>query len=417
MASAGGAIAAEADAVDAAGGSRAVPTQLDAMLVTGTRASNRTQFETLAPVDVFTKEDIRSVESTDLKDVLAQLVPSFVVQRLPMADGQVFVRPATLRGLSPDQTLVLVNGRRFHRSALLGNRGAQAADLAQIPTSAIKRIEVLRDGASAQYGSDAIAGVINIILEDGPGSEITAGYSQYAQGDGASRDFSVRTGWSLGDYGSLVLFAESSNSDATSRTRQRPDAIAFQAAHPELDVPNPVQRWGQPELESRRVGFNVKVHANDTLELYAFGLYSHSDGVSDFNWRNPDTTTGAYRTTAIFPGWNLRSLYPVGFSPQYGNVQNDLQLVGGLRGEITPKLRWDVSASYGRNAIDYRLKNSINASLGPASPTDFDLGRLTQTEKSANADFNYEWDVAALSADQRRLRWRVPPGNLPGARR
>ncbi len=121
-----------------------------------------------------------------------------------------FVRPATLRGLSPDQTLVLVNGRRFHRSALLGNRGAQAADLAQIPTSAIKRIEVLRDGASAQYGSDAIAGVINIILEDGPGTEITAGYSQYAQGDGASRDFSARTGWSLGDYGSLVLFAESS---------------------------------------------------------------------------------------------------------------------------------------------------------------------------------------------------------------
>ncbi|MGM3213333.1 TonB-dependent receptor plug domain-containing protein, partial [Klebsiella pneumoniae] len=149
----------------------------------GTRASNRTQFETLAPVDVFSKEDIRSVQSTDLKDVLAQLVPSFVVQRLPMADGQVFVRPATLRGLSPDQTLVLVNGRRFHRSALLGNRGAQAADLAQIPTSAIKRIEVLRDGASAQYGSDAIAGVINIILEDGPGTEITAGYSQYAQGD------------------------------------------------------------------------------------------------------------------------------------------------------------------------------------------------------------------------------------------
>ena len=158
-----------------------------------------------------------------------------------------------------------------------------------------------------------------------------------------------------------------------------------------------MQRWGQPELESRRVGFNMKANASDALELYAFGLYSHSDGVSDFNWRNPDTTTGAYRTTVIFPGWNLRSIYPVGFSPQYGNVQNDLQLVGGLRGEITPKLRWDVSASYGRNAIDYSLKNSINASLGPASPTDFDLGRLTQTEKNANADVNYEWDVAALT--------------------
>jgi iron complex outermembrane receptor protein len=107
------------------------------VIVTGTRSSNRTQFDTLAPVDVFTREEIAAVESSDLNDVLAQLVPSYVVQRLPMADGQVFVRPATLRGLSPDQTLVLVNGRRFHRSALLGARGAQAPDLAQIPTSAI----------------------------------------------------------------------------------------------------------------------------------------------------------------------------------------------------------------------------------------------------------------------------------------
>src|SRR5690606_34994274 len=116
--------------------------------------------------------------------VLAQLVPSYVVQRLPMADGQVFVRPATLRGLSPDQTLVLVNGKRFHRSAFLGARGSQAADMAQIPTSAIKRIEVLRDGASAQYGSDAIAGVINIILDDTAGGEINAQHSQYGENDG-----------------------------------------------------------------------------------------------------------------------------------------------------------------------------------------------------------------------------------------
>lgn len=373
-------------------------TQLDTLLVTGTRAANRTQFDTLAPVDVFSKEDIQAVESNDLKDVLAQLVPSFVVQRLPMADGQVFVRPATLRGLSPDQTLVLVNGRRFHRSALLGSRGAQAADLAQIPSSAVKRIEVLRDGASAQYGSDAIAGVINILLEDEAGSEVTVGYSRYAQGDGGSREVSARTGVTLGDYGSLVLFAESSNADVTSRTRQRADAIAFQAAHPELDVPDPVQRWGQPDLESRRAGFNLKAAASDTLELYAFGLYGHSDGVSDFNWRNPDTTAGAYRTTPIFPGWNLRDIYPVGFSPQYANEQDDLQLVGGMRGELTADLRWDVSASYGRNEIDSRLGNAINASLGPLSPTDFYLGRLSQTEKNVNADFNYAWEVPALAS-------------------
>ena len=299
------ALAAGNDGQDAAA---PATTQLDAMLVTGTRAANRTQFDTLAPVDVFSKEEIQSVASTDLKDVLAQLVPSFVVQRLPMADGQVFVRPATLRGLSPDQTLVLVNGRRFHRSALLGGRGAQGADLAQIPSSAVKRIEVLRDGASAQYGSDAIAGVINLILEDEAGSEVSVGYSRYAQGDGGSRDVKARTGFQLGQYGGLVVFAESSNSDATSRTRQRPDAIAFQAAHPELEVPDPVQRWGQPDLESLRAGFNLKAFASDSTEIYAFGLYGRSEGVSDFNWRNPDTTTGAYRSTPIFPGWNLRDI-------------------------------------------------------------------------------------------------------------
>ena len=134
-----------ATATAAGADAAAQPTTLDAMIVTGTRGSNRTQFDTLAPVDVFSQGEIQAVESTDLSDVLAQLVPSFVVQRLPMADGQVFVRPATLRGLSPDQTLVLVNGRRMHRSALLGSRGAQGPDLSQIPTSAIKRIEVLRD--------------------------------------------------------------------------------------------------------------------------------------------------------------------------------------------------------------------------------------------------------------------------------
>lgn len=144
---------------------------LDEVIVTGTRAAERTVFETLAPVDLLTDAAIESSISSDLTDVLAQLVPSYNVQRLPMADGQVFVRPATLRSLSPDQTLVLLNDKRFHRSALLGSRGAQGPDLSQIPTSAIGRVQVLRDGASAQYGSDAIAGVINIILDESTGFE------------------------------------------------------------------------------------------------------------------------------------------------------------------------------------------------------------------------------------------------------
>lgn len=372
------------------------PGAQQSVIVTGTRGANRTQFDTMAPVDVFNREDIAAVESSDLNDVLAQLVPSYVVQRLPMADGQVFVRPATLRGLSPDQTLVLVNGRRFHRSALLGSRGAQAPDLAQIPTSAIKRIEVLRDGASAQYGSDAIAGVINIILDDSVDTELSLRSSQYVEGDGTSYEFNAKTGFAVGAAGRVTVFAELGQSDPTSRTRQRADAIAFQAAHPELSVPNPVQRWGQPELENKRVGFNATFALSDDTVLYGHGLYGVSDGVSDFNWRNPDTTTGAYKVATVFPGWDLRSIYPVGFSPAYRNQQDDLQLVAGVRGRFSDIFGWDLSASFGRNRIDYELANSINASLGPQSPTTFYLGQLGQEEKIVNAAFNYEWAVGAL---------------------
>jgi len=387
-----------ADSATAVAGEVAAPTTLDAMIVTGTRGSNRTQFDTLAPVDVFSREEIQAIESTDLSDVLAQLVPSFVVQRLPMADGQVFVRPATLRGLSPDQTLVLVNGRRMHRSALLGSRGAQGPDLSQIPTSAIKRIEVLRDGASAQYGSDAIAGVINIILDDSIGSEFTLGVSEYAEGDGSGRRFGARTGVGLGQAGVLSLFLDYDSSDATSRSRQRPDAIAFQNAHPELQVPDPVQRWGQPDLENRRLGFNLKLPFGQTAEAYAHGLYNSGEGISDFNWRNPDGTASVYKPTVVFPGWDVRSLYPTGFSPKYGSDYDDLQLVAGVRGQFTPDLSWDVSGSYGRNRIEYTLDESINASLGPASPTSFYLGRLSQVEKNVNADFVYGLPLAVLAA-------------------
>ena len=389
-----------------------------AVIVTGTRASNRTQFDTLAPVDVFSREEIAAVESSDLNDVLAQLVPSYVVQRLPMADGQVFVRPATLRGLSPDQTLVLVNGKRFHRSAFLGGRGAQAADMAQIPTSAVKRIEVLRDGASAQYGSDAIAGVINIILDDSLGGQINAQHGQYSEGDGKSNTVRASYGFGLGDTGRLNLFAEAADSDATSRTRQRPDAIAFQAAHPELNVPNPVQRWGQPELESQRVGYNATFGLGGDTQAYSYALFGRSEGTSDFNWRNPDTSGSVYNITPAFPGWDVRSRFPLGFSPQYTNEQDDLHLLGGVRGQFTPDLSWDLSASYGRNRIDYGLHNGINASLGPASPTSFDLGRLTQEEKLVNANFNYAWNLAALAqpvnvgfgAEYRNERYGVQAG-------
>lgn len=389
---------AQTDLPASAGADASATTDLDTIIVTGTRGSARTQFDTMAPIDVFTAEDVRAVESDDLNDILAQLVPSFVVQRLPMNDGLVFVRPATLRALSPDHTLVLVNGRRFHRSAMLGSRGAQGPDLSQIPASAIKRIEVLRDGAAAQYGSDAIAGVINIILDDSPGGVFALNASEYGEGDGTALGGELGYGFTLGDRGSLRLFAEHHSSDPTSRSRQRPDAIAFQQAHPELDVPDPVQRWGQPELDSTRAGFNLDLTLGGYTRLYGHGLYGRSDGTTDFNWRNPDTNSELFRQTDVFPGFDLRAIYPVGFSPQYGNESEDLQLLAGVRGVLGESLGWDASVSHGYSSIDYTLANSINGSLGPDSPTSFYLGNLEQKETNFNLDFVYGWQLDALAA-------------------
>lgn len=369
---------------------------LDRVIVTGTRETGRTEFESLAPVDVFSGTQIEGSASAEFGDVLAQLVPSFSVQRLPLADGQVFVRPASLRNLSPDQTLVLINGKRLHRSALLGSRGSQAPDFGQIPSSAIKRVEVLRDGASALYGSDAIAGVINVILKDEPGLEGFAQYGSYYEGDGVNYRVGGQGGLRLGEAGFLAGGAEWSSSDPTSRTRQRPDAITFQAANPALIVPNPVQRWGQPELEALRANLNFAYDLTPAIGAYGFATYGQGEGDSDFNWRNPSATGSVFNASTAFPGFSARSIYPVGFSPLFGQEDEDYQLSAGLRGDAGDLLTWDLSASYGANQIDYRIANTINASLGPASPLEFNLGSLAQREFNLNADFVYKLALSGL---------------------
>lgn len=387
------------------------------IIVTGTREASRTQFETLAPVDVLNERTLDASTSNELVDALAQVVPSFQVQRLPMADGQVFVRPATLRNLSPDQTLVLINGRRLHRSAHIGSRGAQAADLAQIPSYAIKRIEVLRDGASAQYGSDAIAGVVNIILDDRIGYATMVQVSQYYEGDGLAYRVAGQGGFEIGDGGFITITGEWAQSEITSRTRQRPDAIAFQAANPTLDVPNPVQRWGQPELESTRFAFNAGLPLVAETELFAFGTYGQGQGLSDFNWRNPDSTGNVYNPSTVFPGWDFRTIYPTGFTPRLGQEHEDYQLVGGARG-VMGKFTWDVSASYGSNETRHTLSETLNASLGPDSPTHFYLGQLAQREFNLNADFSYQLSLGlanpvnlAFGVERREETYEVSAGD------
>ena len=405
--------------------------EVDALIVTGTRRADRTVFDSAAPVDVVSAGALDTVASANIMDKLVSNVPSFNAQRLPTSDGQQFVRPATLRGLSADQTLVLVNGKRRHRSAFLGTRGAQAPDLTQIPNFAISRIEVLRDGASAQYGSDAIAGVINIILDEKPGVAAFSQVSQYYAGDGLTVQGGVRAGMELGQGGHLVGTLSYTDSEETSRTRQRADAIAFQAANPTLNVPNPVQKWGQPDWTLYRLAVDAALPLSDNFELYGFATYTNSTGDNDFNWRNPSTDTSYKLAPAVFPGWDLRSVYPTGFSPRFGQDEVDYQVNGGLRGTAAG-FHWDVSAGFGRDEIKYFLNNSINASFGPQSPRSFKPGTLIQEENNLNLDVTRElafgWLASpanlAFGAERReeqyeikagdRYSWDVGPGAAAG---
>jgi iron complex outermembrane receptor protein len=391
---------------------------MERVIVTGTRSSEKTVFDSSAPIDLISAGELSSTVSEDLSDTLAQIVPSYKIQRLPMADGQVFVRPATLRGLSPDHTLVLINGKRRHRTALLGGNGAQSPDLAQIPSSAIKRIEVLRDGASAQYGSDAIAGVINIILDDGADLQGFAQYSEYSEGDGENIRAGIKGGTKVGAEGFVTTSFEYSNAEKTSRSRQRPDAIQFAADHPEVNVPNPVQNWGQPETEVFRLALNSGLDTQIGL-VYLFATYGWGEGVSDFNWRNPDSTS-AFNLTSVFADFDLRDIYPAGFSPQFGQEDNDQALNFGIKGTMPNNLDWDLSAGFGQNNIDYNMSNSINASLGPVSPTDFNIGELVQNETNLNADFNMLWSSPmlyeaaniAFGLEYRKETYEIKAGDL-----
>ena len=357
----------------------------DKVIVTGTRAQGRTVFEALAPIDVISSDELGQTASDELLDGLAQSLPTFNAFRLPLNDGNIFNRPNALRGLSSDMTLILVNGKRRHRSAFLETSRGQPTDLSQIPVTSIGQVEVLRDGASAQYGSDAIGGVINVILEDTPETSAFAQVGEYFEGDGDAWRTGLQTG-STWEGDSFAVFGfEAFHSDPTSRSVQRADALAFQEDNPDIRLPDPVQRWGQPEREGWRLGLNSVLAASDHTEAYAFGTFGLSQGISDFNWRNPDVSS-AYASSEAFPEYDLRDFYPAGFTPRFGQEEADLSIYAGLRSDRDTTFQWDASLGYGGNRIDYILNNSINASLGPESPRDFRPGHLQQSEIMLNLD-------------------------------
>jgi iron complex outermembrane receptor protein len=379
------------------------------VVVTGTRRSDRTVENSPSPIDVIGGDALARQSFADMTDVLRTQVVSLNTQRFVTNDGAVLSRPFTLRGLPPDQTLVLMNGKRWHRGATIqfsrvpSSQGAQGVDIATIPTNAIKQVEVLRDGASAQYGSDAIAGVINFILKDASeGATIATRYGQFYEKDGQDTQVQGSVALPLTADGFLDVSGEYVRSRSTSRGVQRPDAqVLIDAGN--TAVPVPAQRWGNPDAEAARAFFNSSIGLTDTTNIYAFGNYSWSTGDTEFFWRNP--TNNSVLTTSVpltsTPGgarFRWADAYPGGFTPLFGGTLRDSSLVAGLEGKATSNFSYDLSASYGRNEADYRITNTFNPSLGPTSPTSFHPGSLEQQETNVNFDTVYTWSLGWLAS-------------------
>ena len=409
---------------------------IEEIVTTGTRAQSRSVEDSPAPVDVLSGEYFTNQGDTDLQNLVRNIVPSYNVNVQPISDAATVVRPANLRGLAPDHTLVLINGKRRHRAAViywLGNgvaNGAQGPDISMIPSIALKQVEVLRDGAAAQYGSDAIAGVMNFILKDDPdGLTVEGKWGQYQEGDGDKYSVSANLGLPLTDAGYANFSFEYGESDPTSRSVQRDDAAALIAAG-NTNVANPAQIWGSPLIED-----DIKFWGNLGLDLgngnfaYAYGNHSEKFVDGGFYFRNPNTRSAVFSgddgeslligdlqlaeggapagcpavpitdnvpdadaLAEVFARdecFSFQEIFPGGFTPRFGGNVSDQSLVAGVRGEMDNGLRWDFSAGFGRNEVDFFIRNTVNASLGPATPTSFDPGAYTQLENMVNLDFGY----------------------------
>ncbi|MFT4252241.1 MAG: TonB-dependent receptor, partial [Caulobacter sp.] len=381
--------------------------ELDTLIVTA-RGKPRTALDSAVPVDSFGEQELKSATYSDTNDILKTLVPSYTLAREPISDGASFIRPASLRGLPTDKTLMLVNHKRRHRSALvtIGGTGAQAPDAATIPASALKNVVVLRDGAGAQYGSDAIAGVIDFQLKDSPdGGSLTAQYGQYYLGDGEDVLISGNIGLPLTEKGFINASFEYTTQNQTNRGRQYCNTGGFcvatyAAANPAYAalIKDYVQKWGQPDSEALRGVVNAGIDVGPG-ELYAFANYSTSTATEYFNYRPP--VSNAVNATPIRQSdgsvFQFSSLFPAGFTPMFGGEVLDYSLTGGYRGKLANGLGYDFSGRYGYDSIDYTIWDTVNPSMGAASPKSFYAGALISKESAFNADFTYDWDIGPFA--------------------
>ncbi|HYN45992.1 MAG TPA: TonB-dependent receptor plug domain-containing protein, partial [Allosphingosinicella sp.] len=446
------------------------PAEDAAILVTGTRRIDRTVADSPVPVDVIGTDAIANSGQTETNRILNDLVPSFNFPQPSIADGTDALRPATLRGLSPDQTLVLVNGKRRHVSSLLNingtvGRGSAATDLNLIPGLAISRIEVLRDGASSQYGSDAIAGVINIQLRGANhGGRVTATYGRYhttlndvanitglqpnagqpfsdpadtrvlaatAAGERQARDGRIYTvganiGIPLGPNGFVNLTAEYRDRNPTNRAGydlrpnyNRPAPPAFDPR--ELTFDRLEFRYGDAETVDVNLFVNAGLEVGGGWEIYSFGSYGHRDGLSAANYRQQSAAAnrdyGALAPDQAPNAGNFVPLTPDGFLPYIDTTLEDYAGTVGVRGEVAG-WRADLSVGYGHNSFDYTVRNSLNTSFGTASQRTFDAGGLRYGQTVANLDFSRQFDVGfatplsvAAGVEYRNENFGIRPGD------
>ena len=439
-----------------------------AIIVTGTRRTDRTVADSPVPVDVLNADAIATSGQTETNKILNDLVPSFNFPQPSIADGTDALRPATLRGLSPDQTLVLVNGKRRHVSALLNingtvGRGSAAVDLNTIPGLAIQRIEVLRDGASSQYGSDAIAGVINIQLRNAPhGGRATMTFGRYsttlndvanitglqtnagqpfldptdnrvlaatASGerhahDGRTFTLGANLGLPIGNGGFVNITAEYRDRNPTNRAGfdlrpnyNRPTA-AFDPR--ELTFDRLEFRYGDASTTDINLFVNAGLPIGGEWEAYAFASYGERDGLSAANYRQQSTAAnrdyGVLAPNQTPNAANFVPLTPDGFLPYIDTNLQDFAGTVGLRGEVSG---WhaDFSIGYGHNQFDYGVLNSLNTSFGTASQREFDAGGLRYGQTVANMDFSRQYEIGlasplsvAVGAEYRNENFQIRPG-------
>ncbi|MGZ5442409.1 MAG: TonB-dependent receptor plug domain-containing protein [Thermoanaerobaculia bacterium] len=349
------------------------PPKTTMVIEVGSRSPERSRTDTPVPVDVVSVEEIADESGQlDLGQLLQYVAPSFNSNRQSGSDGSDHIDAATLRGLGPDQVLVLINGKRRHTSSLVYIFGSRArgnvgTDLNTIPVSAIERIEILRDGASAQYGSDAIAGVINIVLKKSTGGDVLLSAGQFTEGDGQNEQVAVNYGIPLGERGVLSLTGEMLNRDKTNRAG-----------------PGEPRVIGDSATENLTFFYNLDVPTSDTSSFYGHGGYNGRDGLAGAWYRDGVGSED-------IPSRNSEQMYPTGFVPDIGTDIRDLSAAFGYRTLVGP---WsmDISTTYGSNRMEFIISNTLNASIATLnngiSPTEFDAGGFEFMQHTTNLDFS-----------------------------